>query len=78
MKEILSLLIEQGNTPLATEVILLIIARMLAPRLVAMASKALEDNLPLQRFAGYVNQAFRLGLPVAILFWFVSILFRHL
>lgn len=78
MKEILSALIEQSNTPLATEVILLMVAWMLAPRLVAMVSKALDDKLPFQRLAGYVNQAFRLGLPIAIILWFASIALRHL
>lgn len=78
MKEFFSALIELGNTPLVTEVILLMVAWRLAPRLEAMVSKALDDKLPFQRLAGYVNQAFHLGLPIAILLWFVSIALRHL
>ena len=78
MKEILYFLLERGNSPLATEVVLLVIVWMLAPRLVDIASQALDDNLPFRRIAGYVNQVLRLGLPIAILLWVLSIALRYL
>ena len=78
MREILYFLLERGNSPLTTEVVLLVIVWMFAPRLVDIASQALDDDLPFRRIAGYVNQALRLGLPVAILIWVLSILLRYL
>ncbi len=78
MPEMLLDLIELLPISLGIEISLLVAATLLLPRLVSIVRGGLNDDLTPREIAKYINVAFTIGLPVAIVIWFVSILVRYL
>ena len=79
MEEVISTLIGLlPDGPLAVEVTLVFLSAVLWRLVMPPVREALDDDITPLVVAQYINVAFRIVLPVAMMIWFLSIPVRFL
>ena len=61
---------------LGLEAVLLLLGCVVLERLASVVEGTLEDKFGFPTIAKYIDALFRLGFPIAIAFWFISIVVR--